>query len=489
MDGLESLYCVDGVLLDGFIEKTFAWDRDPGDGAGVTGYDDAWVGFVHNPPHVPPWFNKNRQSPLEILCTPEWRHSMHSCKGLFTLSSYLKDWLSPQVPVRVCNLLAPTETPENRFSMVKFRLNDDKKLIQVGWWLRKFHSLYHLPVNTRRKVLLSLGDSWTDEAHAAELSFVRDPSDFDSVQVIPYLCNDDYDELLSKNIVFLDLYDSSFNNAIVECIVRATPLLVNPLPAVVEYLGEGYPFYFESLDQASGKAEDEALILATHEYLEAWPLRKLLTRDHFLQSFIQSDIYQALPSTPSGLWPVDKPDRGRAACASELTDEWNRAAAGDGRARALWQLVEGGRWTWEANALYAGACGSEWSAVQWSLCGPGALKALKNFVVEVTVGGVGGAAGLSLGPYKDFLADLKDGCGERHLQLLVDSSENNWTFRVDGEVAECCWWNSSVRSTADLIGGSLTLKARHPGYVWFRNLTIHGSLPGSAPSPNATADG
>jgi hypothetical protein len=224
---------------------------------------------------------------------------MRCCKGLFTLSSYLKEWLAPQVPVPVCNLLAGTETPGNRFSISKYLLNPDKKILHIGWWLRKFHSMYHLPVTKLKKVLLRVGDSWINDAHRIELGFVRDLSALDSVEVVSYLRNEEYDELLSKNVVFLDLYDNSFNNTIVECIVRATPLLINRLPAVVEYLGDGYPFYFESLREAALKAEDETLVALTHEYLEAYPLRKRLTREHFLQSFVESSIYQNLPLPPS----------------------------------------------------------------------------------------------------------------------------------------------------------------------------------------------
>ena len=494
MDGLDGLHCADGVLLDGFIEKTFAWDLHRGDSHGLTAYQEPWVGFVHNPPHVPAWFNTNRQSPTEILHTPSWQQSMAFCKGLFTLSSHLKNWLAPQVPVLVCNLLAPTETPENRFTTAKYLLNGEKKIIQIGWWLRKFSSLYDLPVTNVKKVLLSLGDHWTDDIHRTELGFVRDRSSIDSVRIVPYLCNDEYDELLSKNLVFLDLYDSSFNNAIVECIVRATPVLVNPLPAVIEYLGKGYPFYFETLDQAGSKAEDEALVVTTHQYLEAHPLRRILTREHFLQSFVESEIYRGLPLPPSGMRRaaqkdhLDRHETNRTAgsagscepaisveerIAKQLMNEWNRSLDGDGQSRAHWRLVEGDGWSWEGNALCAGHCNSEWSAYQYSRCDPPTLRALKKFVVEVTVSGSGGAAGLSFGPYKDFLVELDPADGERHLRLEVDSSSDTWVFRVDGEPAERCWWDSSVRDTADLVGGTLAFKARRPKCARFRNLSIH----------------
>ena len=59
---------------------------------------------------------------------------------------------------------------------------------------------------------------------------------------------EEYDDLLSKNIIFIDLYDASANTVVVECIARKTPLLVTRLDAVIEYLGKDYPLYFDNLE-------------------------------------------------------------------------------------------------------------------------------------------------------------------------------------------------------------------------------------------------
>ena len=123
------------------------------------------------------------------------------------------------------------------------------------------------------------------------------PIDLDSVEIVKYLPNDAYDALLSENIAFMHLYDTSANTAIIECIARATPLLVNPLPAVREYLGHEYPFYFNTLEEAARMAEDTELIARTHEYLKNTPIRERLTHEHFLKSFVESDIYRNLPET------------------------------------------------------------------------------------------------------------------------------------------------------------------------------------------------
>jgi hypothetical protein len=302
LDSLRSLHSAQGVLFDGFVEKKFVWGSDPGERHNAWApYSRPWVGVLHNPPRIPDWFNMNGQSPSDILRTPCWQQSMASCCGIFTLSNYLKHWLEQRVPVPVCSLYHPTEIPETQFSPLKFRQNKQKKIVQIGWWLRKFESLYRLRVQGFGKLLLDLGQGWIDDIRNVELAGVGQP-EIDSVELSPYLDNQQYDELLSQNIAFLHLYDSSANNALIECIARATPVLINPLPAVLEYLGPDYPFYFHTLAEAARKAEDTSLVLAAHEYLRQPALRQKLTGEYFLRSLVHSEIYRQLPEARATYW-------------------------------------------------------------------------------------------------------------------------------------------------------------------------------------------
>ena len=111
---------------------------------------------------------------------------------------------------------------------------------------------------------------------------------------VTYLKNEDYDDLLMQNIVYLDLYDTSANNVIVECIVRNTPILINPLPGVKEYLGEDYPLYFNDRSEAGKKADDLGLIRAAYKYLQNHPIKEKLTLEYFVKSFAESKIYNLL---------------------------------------------------------------------------------------------------------------------------------------------------------------------------------------------------
>jgi hypothetical protein len=159
--------------------------------------------------------------------------------------------------------------------------------------------------------------------------------------------------------------------------------------------------------------------------------------------------------------------------AERLVNEWARALAGDPEAQATWQIGEGGEWIWQSDGLGARGKGTEWSSMNWRSCDTSTIKGLKNFVIKVTISGKAAAAGLSFGPYKDFLVELDPRMGCRHLQLEVDVTAGCWGLRVDGQLMTRCWWDSAVRSIEDLVNGTLTLKARGLEQALFQSLTIH----------------
>lgn len=294
LSNLSCLHNDSGILLDGFIEKKFVWGKDFGDARNfLKPHEQSWIGFVHNPPNIPKWF-KNEQSLQSIFQKEEWKKSMKHCKGLFCLSEYLKEWLVKRVNVPVEVLIHPTETPEIKFDINKFLLNKDKKIIQIGFWLRKLNSIFLLKTGKYRKIMLKARkEDFILETLHKEREGLDLKVDEESVSIIDPVSDEEYDNLLSENIAFIELYDSSANNVIIECIVRNTPLLVNPLPAVVEYLGEDYPFYFSNLDEAARKAENLDLIKKTHEYLKNMDKLKF-TGEYFLKSFAESEIYKNL---------------------------------------------------------------------------------------------------------------------------------------------------------------------------------------------------
>ena len=283
LEPLHSLHDKSGVVFDGFLESTFCW-KDSG-----VRYREPWVGVIHNPPATPEWANNGKATNQYMFDTQRWRDSERKCKGIFVLSSYHRHALAGKLDVPVSVIRHPTELPQKEFSMNLWKRNRERKIIQIGHWLRNPNSLYKLRTRIT-KARLDVGHPWEESVRK---NFAPESLDIGSVQVIPRVSNGKYDELLSANIVFLDLIDSSANNVIVECIVRNTPVLVNRHPAIIEYLGENYPFYFSDLEEAGRKACDHQLIEQAHQYLAAIP-NEQFSQESFLQSVIQSTVYQTL---------------------------------------------------------------------------------------------------------------------------------------------------------------------------------------------------
>ncbi|MFK7801962.1 MAG: tetratricopeptide repeat protein [Anaerolineae bacterium] len=326
MAALKPLHNHDGILFDGFLEDLFSWqhkrdDIRPADELlqlfrdqefeylatseekGLTPYHEPWGGFFHNPPHMPSWFHGN-ESPRSILDKPVMQRSLPYCRGLFALSEYHADWLRKETGKVVSSLILPTEIPNSQFEFDKFMQNRDKRVVQIGWWLRQQTAIYQLPIwedNPLGYTKMRLVPKFFDGAETYLQSLLElEMSRFDvkltgrNLVKQTQLSNHAYDWLLTENVVFLSLFDASANNTVVECIARATPLLVNRHPAVIEYLGEDYPLFYGDFKDAAAKLLDVERLKAAHVYLKECPTRQKLSADYFRNAFEQSEVYSLL---------------------------------------------------------------------------------------------------------------------------------------------------------------------------------------------------
>lgn len=328
LEALHPLHNASGVLFEGFLEDPFAWQH-PRDGIRrgpellqamrsrayetrltseelhVVPFREPWVGFVHNPPDMPHWFHYD-ESPQMIFAKPVWQESLRYCRGLFALSEHVACWLREATGKPVSALIHPTVRPAVTFDFDRFLDNPRKRIVQIGWWLRRLTAVYRLPIAADnplgyRKLRLAPDFAPGAEAHLRELferecamlGLTLDP-DGNDVETRAHLPNDEYDALLAENVVFVELHDASANNTVIECIARATPLLVNPLPAVVEYLGASYPLYCTDPVDAAARVTDLGRLRAAHQYLLGCDIRAKLDPGYFRESFEASEIYQRL---------------------------------------------------------------------------------------------------------------------------------------------------------------------------------------------------
>lgn len=296
LDALRPLMKPDGVLLDSFVEATFCWDLQKNEQSGILPYRRDWVAFIHNPPGIPQW-HEFESAPQAILALPAWRESLPYCRGIFAFSETMCSWLKQRVSVPVALARHPTEPTELCFSMENFLANPLRRIIQIGAWLRRLHSIALLKVSMRKGLLSPrpFPDPHLQSLLSREAQHERSARDADwsSVDILAYQSSEDYDRLLASNVVFLDLYDTVVNNTIIECIVRRTPVVCNRLPSLEELLGPDYPLFFSSLEQAAAIADDLALIEKAHQHLKAIP-QEAFSQRSFRESVAGSDIYLRL---------------------------------------------------------------------------------------------------------------------------------------------------------------------------------------------------
>ena len=157
----------DATVMDTWVERTFAWEKVKNSQLRFIPYREPWVGIMHHPPNTPSWFTDNA-TPYTIIQCKEFQESLPMCKGLYVFSQYHADFLKcfiKTIPIEVLRL--PTETPEVKFNMDKFIANTNKKIVNIGYWLRKLSSIYLLNSDQGiyQKISLLPATTWLSLIH------------------------------------------------------------------------------------------------------------------------------------------------------------------------------------------------------------------------------------------------------------------------------------------------------------------------------------
>jgi hypothetical protein len=174
--------------------------------------------------------------------------------------------------------------------MERLQTNQDPKLIAIGWSFRRLTSIYQIGQVTsyQRAWLIGKQIHRVMSLLRAESKYERIALVLSSVQLIYDLAIDEYDSLLSQNIAFIDVYDASANNAVVECIVRRTPLVARRHPALEEYLGDEYPLFYDHLHQVTDGFLSITRIQAAYDHLSSIPTDRFSILNFYEKIFLLS---------------------------------------------------------------------------------------------------------------------------------------------------------------------------------------------------------
>lgn len=304
------------LIIDTYIDKTFHWNKEFYSSKGIIPYKRNWIGFVH---HTYSDYNNNYNC-VELFKDETFIQSLQECKALIVMTKYLSKQVIKSLKklnlqhVNVHTILHPTENTDIMFTWENFMDNKNKQVVQIGNWLRDVFAIYKviLPKSSiiKEKSILRNKNS---ENYFPPDNFLNDlyqelnnnnqnnnnnykvvdicRNAFknmhirglyhhivemeENVKCIDFLDNSEYDYLLSKNIIFLNLVDASACNTLIECVIRNTPIIVNPIPPVVEILGKDYPLYYNDYYEVSKILDNSSLIKQGHEYLKNMPKEQL----------------------------------------------------------------------------------------------------------------------------------------------------------------------------------------------------------------------
>jgi hypothetical protein len=270
------------ILFLDTIEKHFLWDKKKA-------IKNKWFGFIHLTPVTPKYFDRilNLNNLFDLQ---DFKDSLPNCLFIITLSPYITNFLTDKfeelhINIKVFTILHPTDLDCRHFNFNNFIKNPNKQIIQVGQQLRKLSSIYRLKTNLEKVWLTGFKDlERCKRMLTNEIDYFNyNNIDYNSVKMLYVESFEIYDEYFSKNIIFVDLFDAAANNAIVECIARNTPILVNKIQGVVDYLGENYPLYFNNLDEIDSLLTDENVKNA-HIYLSKLD-KTFLNINNFMKDF------------------------------------------------------------------------------------------------------------------------------------------------------------------------------------------------------------
>lgn len=178
-----------------------------------------------------------------------------------TFTSYIKNYLIDNKYFDA-NIISDIKHPSNINILTKFNIEDyinnsTKYIIQLGKQQRYWDTIYKIDIRDHKKLWLpgniKFCEKFKNKDTSVEIKYIHDYSE--------------YDELISKNIILCHVIDANANNAIIECIIRNIPIIINRHPSVVEYLGSDYPLYFDIIDNIS-KLVNIKCISDAYEYLK-----------------------------------------------------------------------------------------------------------------------------------------------------------------------------------------------------------------------------
>lgn len=203
-----------------------------------------------------------------------WPHNKNKIWGAITVSQEQKQFLKNHGIDQVACILHPTRLDVPLWNANQFKKT--KRIIHAGIHCRDLTILSQLAQNA----VGNLNYMYIIAKDIAPQKINK------AIHVLDRLPDQEFDNLLTSSIVFLQLSAATANNTVLECIARGTPVVINPMGGIPEYLGKEYPLYYTNFNEAKqlilSFKNDPDILLKAHNYLLA--IRSKYNKDNFIKN-------------------------------------------------------------------------------------------------------------------------------------------------------------------------------------------------------------
>ena len=228
-----------------------------------------WVGILHGIAGESREQNLNR-----YFSSPTYRECKDNCILLLTTSEHTRQHCKTKTSIPVQTLLHPKPDTGHRFNIDQYFSRPT--LRHSGFFARNISHFINLNSNLIKLI--------NCDRQARLKTYESHLSDNDSIIFRNgFLEPDDYIELLTTTIGYAFYDDCSASTSILEHIMSHTPVVINKIPPIVEYLGEDYPMYLDDLpDNIDKRLTDRAFIQEVSDYLAIRSTKKELSVEYFI---------------------------------------------------------------------------------------------------------------------------------------------------------------------------------------------------------------
>ena len=273
------------ALLVDLTEKWFDWAK-------MGRITEPWIGITHMAMNLPPHFPAGHR--LEsTLVHEDFLASLPNCLGIVVLANDIKQGVEQLVSNRsihglnVCSLHHPMGVEDDAIPYdpevdleITFS-NSSAAILLLGQQYRRVATIHRLQTK-RPKIWLPGGDSSKRGFFNGK---IRSELEVEGVQrdkavVLKYVpSHEEYDRLIKQNIVVVDMWSATANNALMEAMALNVPVLIRKLSSTVEYVGDQYPLLFSSFEELETMLQDE------------WRLRDMMLRGHLYLKHMDKTRY------------------------------------------------------------------------------------------------------------------------------------------------------------------------------------------------------